>query len=85
MSLKSKNVSLLILGLTSMVCSQGFFALVNDPEGPNLLVVIGITAIVFGLSLAVYIFYPSSKLIGLKRLLVAIFVQIMIVTGIYFV
>ncbi len=38
--LNSKKTSLLILGTTSVVCSRVMFSFFNDPEGPNLLVVI---------------------------------------------
>jgi hypothetical protein len=67
-----------------MVASRVMFLFFNDPEGPNLLVVMGMAVIIYFLSLAVYLFYPSTKLTGLKRLLLVIFVQIIIVTGFYF-
>lgn len=45
MYFKSKNISLLLLGLMSIVVARGLFFFVNDPEGPNLLVV-GVTALI---------------------------------------
>ncbi len=78
------KTSLVTLGLTSLVCSRAMFSLFNDPEGPNLLVVIGMAVVVYALSLAVYLYYPSTKLEGLKRLLLVILIQIIIVTGFYF-
>ena len=75
------KTSLLILGITSLVCSRAMFYFFNDPEGPNLLVVTVMALIVFFPSLAAYSFVPSVT--GLKRLLVAIAVQVMIVTGAY--
>ena len=74
--------ALLILGMTSLVCSRAMFYFFNDPEGPNLLVVTGMAVIVYLPSLAAYSFVPSVK--GLKRLLVAIAIQVVIVTGAYF-
>lgn len=85
MYFKSKKISLLILGVTSAVCSRAMFFFFNDPEGPNLLVVTGMAAIIYFLSLAVYVFYPSTlPFTGLKRLLVTVFIQIVIATGFYF-
>jgi hypothetical protein len=94
MYFKSKKISLVILGITSIVCSRTMFLSFDDPEGPNLLVVIVGAAIVYFLSLTIYLFNPSTKSIfqrfsflsftGLKRLLVGIFIQIIIVTVFYF-
>ena len=80
MYFKSKKISLLILGLTSIAASRIMFLLFNDPEGPNLLVVMGMAVIVYFLSLAVYLFNLS----GPKKLLLAILIQIITVTGLYF-
>jgi hypothetical protein len=84
MYFKSKKISLLLLGVTAIICSRVLFFLFNDPEGPNLLVVIGMAVIVYFLSLAVYVYYPSTKLTGFKRLLLVILIQILIVTVFYF-
>jgi hypothetical protein len=58
------------------------FLFFNDPEGPNLLVVMGMAVMVYLLSLAVYFFDPSTT--GLKKFLLAISVQIVLVAGLYF-
>jgi hypothetical protein len=58
------------------------FLFFNDPEGPNLLVVIVMAAVLYFLSLTVYLFKPSAA--GLKRLLLAISIQILLATGLYF-
>lgn len=84
MYFKSKKISLLILGLTAIVASRVLFSFFNDPEGPNLLVVMGMAVVVYLLSLAVYLYFPSTKLTGITRLLLAIFAQILIVAGFYF-
>jgi hypothetical protein len=85
MNLGSKKVSLVILGVTAILCSRAMFFFFNDPEGPNLLVVTGMAVLVYLLSLPVYLFYPPTvSFTGLKRLLLVIFVQILIVTVLYF-
>ncbi len=81
MYFKSKKTSLIILGITAIVCSRVMFALFNDPEGPNLLIVLVLSAIVYFASLKVYLSYLSAS--GLKRLLLAICVQVIIVFGLY--
>ena len=82
MYFKSKKISLLILGITAIVCSRVMFLFFNDPEGPNLLVVMVMAVIVYFLSLTAYLFGPSRSR-GFKRLLLAILIQIIIVTGFY--
>ena len=84
MYFKSKKTSLIILGITSLALSRTMFVFFNDPEGPNLLVVIVMAAILYFLSLAVYLYYSRTKPIGLKRLLLAILIQIIIATIFYF-
>ena len=82
MYLNSKKIPLLLLGITSLTCSRILFSLFNDPEGPNLLIVMGLAAILYVLSFAVYWFVPSMK--GFKRVLLAILIQIVIVFVLYF-
>ena len=86
MNFKSQKIPLLILGITSLVCSRTVFFFINDPEGPNLLVVIVLAAIIYFLSLAVYVFAPLTLVssASLKRLVLAIFMQILLVAGFYF-
>ncbi len=50
----TKNISLLLLGLASIVLSRVVFLFVNDPEGPNLLVIMALAAIIFAVSGAIY-------------------------------
>jgi hypothetical protein len=80
MRFTSKKTSLVILGIASVVCSRTIFALINDPEGPNLLVVIAMAAILYFLSLAVGLLLPLT---GLKRLLFGVAAQILIATGFF--
>jgi hypothetical protein len=78
-----KRTSLVILVATATVCSRAFFFFLNDPEGPNLLVVLGLAVPVFLSSYAAYIFIPS-RVKGTKRLAAAICIQVLSVIGLYF-
>jgi hypothetical protein len=82
MHFKSQKASLLILAITAIAFSRILFVFFNDPEGPNLLVVMGAAVIVYFLSLGAY--WLGSSTTSLNRLLLAIFVQIIIVMGLYF-
>ena len=79
-----KKTSLVILGVTALLCSRALFLFFNDPEGPNLLVVTVMAAIIYLLSLALYVFAPPVLFTGSKRLLPVIFFQILLVVVLYF-
>lgn len=79
MYIKSKKFSLLILGVTAIILSKIVFYIFNDPEGPNLLIVAGLAGILYIISLVAYLFNFSSQ----KKLLLAIFIQILVATIIY--
>lgn len=91
MSFKSKKIPILILGATSLVCSRGMFFFFDDPEGPNLLIVIVMALIIYSLSMMVYFRTISPKRIlqqtsslaflSLKNLLVVILIQIILATA----
>jgi hypothetical protein len=83
MNFQSKKISLVILGATAILCSRTLFFFFNDPEGPNLLIVGGLAIAIYFLSFAAYVFVPS-KMQGLKKLSVALCVQILSVIGLYF-
>jgi hypothetical protein len=72
-----------MLGATAIICSRLLFFFFNDPEGPNLLIVMGLAMAVFFLSSAIYIFGPS-EIKGLKRLSAVICIQLLSVIGLYF-
>lgn len=90
MYFKSKKISLLILGATALVCSRAMFFFIDDSEGPNLLIVTVLAIILYVLSLATYSSNPLARKVfqyfplvlhtGLPRLLVALFVQILLVS-----
>lgn len=64
MYFKSKKISLVILGITALICSRILFALFNDPEGPNLLIVTVMALFIYFLSLTVYSFDTRVTAIG---------------------
>jgi len=80
---RSKKISLIILAVTALVCSRLLFFFFNDPEGPNLLIIIGLAAAVYLLSWAVYVFGPL-KINGIARLAGVICIQVLLVVGLYF-
>ncbi len=82
MVFKSTKISLLILGITAVLCSRLLFFFFNDPEGPNFLIVIGLAAVVYVISLAPFAFGSPANVP--KRFLLAISVQILVVVGLYF-
>lgn len=82
MFLQSRKASLLLLGVTSLVCSRALFALFDDPEGPNLLIVVVMAAVMYVLSLTVYI--SSSPATDSKKFRLAILIQLALVAVLYF-
>lgn len=93
MSFKSKRIPLVILGITAIICSRTMLVSLNDPEGPNLLVVMVGAVIIYFLSLAIYLFKPLVErgfkglslfsLTDPKRFLLIISLQIFITTTLY--
>lgn len=84
MHLTLKKSALFILGLTSILCSRALFVLFDDPEGPNLLIVMVMGVVVYALSLIVDVYFPLLRQGGWKRVLLLIFFQILVVTALYF-
>jgi len=82
MNFQSKNTSLVLLAIT-MLCSRTLFFFFNDPEGPNLLIVVVLAIALYLLSFAAYVFVPA-KIKGIKQFLVAIGVQMLSVVVLYF-
>jgi hypothetical protein len=79
MNFKPEKTSLLILTVTALVCSRIMFALFNDPEGPNLLIVTGAALFIGLVSLAAYFFTLSN----FKKLSLAILIQIVVTAVLY--
>ncbi len=54
MKLQTRTQSRVVLITTALLCSRSLFYFFEDPEGPNLLVVGVIAAIIYGLSTVLY-------------------------------
>ncbi len=67
--------------ITSLVCSRGFFFFINDPEGPNLLIVTVLALILFFVSWATYTL--SSFSTSTKKLSLALLAQIVLAAGLF--
>jgi len=52
--MKTTVVKLVILPIISLICSRTFFWLVDDPEGPNLLIVVALASIIYLFLLSVF-------------------------------
>lgn len=72
-----------MLGASAMVCSRMLFLFINDPEGPNLLIVSVMALILYVLSFVAYQYTPIH-IKGLSRLLLSICIQILLAVGLYF-
>jgi len=83
MQLKPKTVSLLILAATALACSATVLHSFRDPEGPNPLIIVGLAAIIYLLSLAFYLPRIVPTLAGPSRVLAAIIVQLVVAVGVY--
>lgn len=80
---KSKQISLIILAATAVICNGTLLRLFNDPEGPNLVVTGGLALILFCLSAALYLWGPTG-IKGIRRLLTVIAMQVSLVIILYF-
>ncbi len=87
MNFKSKQVALVILGLTALTFSRAMFFFFNDPEGPNLLVVMVAATIIYFLSWATYKIilklFSLAPHTGSRRILLLILIQVIITAILY--
>jgi hypothetical protein len=56
-----KRAALLALGIASLVYARMMFMFIDDPEGPNLLVVVVMAVLISSLSLGAYALIPKSS------------------------
>lgn len=80
MLFESKKVSLITLGITAVIGSRVLFSLFDDPEGPNLLIVVVTAAVIYLVSLPVY---KLNSLHNAQKFYLAIGVQVVAVTILY--
>ena len=83
MHVNLENGFLLILAITAVACSMTMFAFFRDPEGPNLLVVTGMAAVIYLVSSVVYLSDVCSSPTGFKRISATIFIQMFFAAGFY--
>lgn len=76
-------IPLLLLAITAAMCSRVTFALFDDPEGPNLVVVSGLGLVILLISLTVYFSGFFSEVRGLKRAAGAIPIQLIVAAAFY--
>lgn len=75
----SKKLSLFVLGITSLACSRLTFLFIDDPEGPNLLIVVALAVFIYFLSITPYLFgFPKAVF---RKVLVSFFIQILLTIG----
>lgn len=78
----SKRSALITLGVTALISSRSIFFFFDDPEGPNLLIVTVTALVLFCISLTAYALKtPATQS---KKLLLAIGIQVVASTGLYF-
>ncbi len=82
MNFKSKYTPLIILGISSVLCSRSMFYFIDDPEGPNLLVVFVMASIIYFLSSTIYKYGPFPRV--LKKIPLVILLQLIVTIVFYF-
>ncbi len=73
--------SLVFLGVTALLFSRALFFFFNDPEGPNLLIVVVLAVCIWSISAAVHRHLPISNRV--KRFGIAIGVQMLTICILY--
>lgn len=77
----SKKTSLILLAIIALLGSRAMFFFIDDPEGPNLLIVTVTALVVYSLSLVAF----RSGVSPSKKLPLAIVVQLVLLAlGAYF-
>lgn len=62
MNIKQIRYLLVILGLVSLLFSRLVFVFINDPEGPNLLIVIVLALVIYAFLLGgLYLFQKTKR------------------------
>jgi hypothetical protein len=78
MDFNSKKVSLIILFVISMFVSRSMFFFIDDPEGPNLLIVTVLALILYFLTLPIFLYFKTTYF---KKFLLAIGGMVILVGG----
>lgn len=77
MHFKSNKTQLFLLAITALIGSRIVFLIINDSEGPNLLITTGMAVIVYVLSLLPYCLKTTPP----KKYMWAIGIQALVVIG----
>ncbi len=77
MNISSKQTSLLVLCITAFICSRLVFVFIDDPEGPNLLIVTVAALILYLFSVTVF----GLKGTVVKKFWLALGIQILIMVS----
>lgn len=56
-----KKIPLFVLGVLALMCSRVTFLFINDPEGPNLLIVAVSAAIIYVVFVAIYLWGKMNR------------------------
>lgn len=80
MHIKQKTILFIILFITSLIFSKILFFTFNDIEGPNLLIILITTFVIYFLSLASYLF----NLFEIEKFLFSVLIQITISIFLYY-
>lgn len=70
------------MGITSLLSTRVLFFIMNDPEGPNVLILTAMTTIIYFLTIGIYSL--KFPFIGLRKLFLVFLIQIVFVIGFYF-
>lgn len=77
----SKLIQFLILAIMAIAGARALFFFFNDPEGPNLLIVLVVAAVVWAASFTAYA--PSFSASKRRRFWLAVLIQILLLIGLY--
>lgn len=78
------DIQTIFLVILSLLSSRLFFALFDDPEGPNLLIVVVMAVVLFVASIFVSKYSKLKELSGLQKFGVHTVMQIIVVLILYF-
>ena len=78
----SKKIFFLFLAVVAVTCARLLLFSVHDPEGPNLLVVTGMGAIIYLISISPFLFYAPPM--TFRKMVLALGIQLLVSVGIYF-
>lgn len=82
MNVISHQFGFALLSITALICARGLFFFFNDPEGPNLLIVIVTALFIFLVSLLGYTYAAHKN--AFQKILLTLSVQLLLTLALYF-